>query len=564
MSSKDTLLHSLSTSGTSAEPNIFQKKAHLSILDQNTSYQSGQSRINLSSISNSTYIDMKNAYLSIPLCITMTGAISPETAATSLDYSVGLIPFNHNIIHNMSVSVNGNLVKQQTNFENIFHTFRLMSLLSMNELSTLGHIGFSPDDLKSVRWSGAAHPNGNGSSRNKTAGAFDVVNGANSVYASYNSGFVSRIKGINYNSDGVIGSSSEKYSTLLADSKVNQLRRSRVYKSFNRTTDDNSVDGVRQLQVDMCVPLKTFSLFENMPLIKGTNFEFLINYNQVAFDVVKTSSGLSCGNTNIAHALNGTNPLMFSSADSNEPNAVLPNKTFRVSCAVGNKCLDTQQITNGASNIQNSTLAQQVSLELDSYAFTPEIESSYIAEPVKKIVYKDIQHYQLSNVASDAAFNHLITSGTSNLCSLLIVPQFTAEGNCNPSLTPTLSPFDGSVYPSPLAMIGNYNVRVAGENLYNEDMKYDKSVFLQEILGSRSVNSSLTHGLASGMIGLTDWELAPYFYSTLSRGDAISKGVPKSVQIQGTNLSSKAVSYHIFLEYERELNFDVLTGQVMM
>ena len=58
---------------------------------------------------------MKNAYLSIPLCITMTGAISPETAATSLDYSVGLIPFNHNIIHNMSVSVNGNLVKQQTN-----------------------------------------------------------------------------------------------------------------------------------------------------------------------------------------------------------------------------------------------------------------------------------------------------------------------------------------------------------------------------------------------------------------------------------------------------------------
>jgi hypothetical protein len=82
------------------------------------------------------------------------------------------------------------------------------------------------------------------------------------------------------------------------------------------------------------------------------------------------------------------------------------------------------------------------------------------------VVFRDIQHFQLKDVADGGSFTHLITSGTSNLCSLLVVPQFTASSNSTAALTPTLSPFDCGVFPSPLAVIGNYNVRVAGENLY--------------------------------------------------------------------------------------------------
>jgi hypothetical protein len=63
MSSKDTLIHELSTSGTSAEPAVFLKKSQLTILDQNTSYHGSQSRINTSAISNSTYLDINNPKL---------------------------------------------------------------------------------------------------------------------------------------------------------------------------------------------------------------------------------------------------------------------------------------------------------------------------------------------------------------------------------------------------------------------------------------------------------------------------------------------------------------------
>ena len=65
MSSKDTLIYDLSTSGSSAEPNVMMKKTMLTIFDSNTTYNSGQSRISTSAISNSTYLDMKNAYLKV-------------------------------------------------------------------------------------------------------------------------------------------------------------------------------------------------------------------------------------------------------------------------------------------------------------------------------------------------------------------------------------------------------------------------------------------------------------------------------------------------------------------
>ena len=171
---------------------------------------------------------------------------------------------------------------------------------------------------------------------------------------------------------------------------------------------------------------------------------------------------------------------MIASAGTNEPNSVLVDATYRCSIAVGNKCLDTSQIA--LAGVQLSKLSQQVELRVDSYALNPEYEAAYISNPIKTVVFKDVQHFQLTDVAADGgSFTHLITSGTSNLCSLLVVPQFAAASHSTAALTPALSPFDAGVYPSPLAVIGNYNVRVAGENLYNEDFKYDRDIYPKQL-----------------------------------------------------------------------------------
>ena len=42
--------------------------------------------------------------------------------------------------------------------------------------------------------------------------------------------------------------------------------------------------GVKQIQVDCVVPLKTFSVFENVPLAKGSLYEIIVNWNQYALD----------------------------------------------------------------------------------------------------------------------------------------------------------------------------------------------------------------------------------------------------------------------------------------
>lgn len=563
MSSKDTLLHELSTGGSSAEPSVFLKKSMLTIQDSVTSYESAQSRISTSAISNSTYLDMKNAYLCVPLVLTISGAIDPATEATSLDFSCGLKAFNHNLLHSMSVTVNGAQVKSVTNFENMFHDFRLMSLLSANELETLGHIGFQPDSVGCVRYASAKNVNGIGISRNRVVGAFENVATAFNTYDTYNKGFLERMKATNYRAEGIIGDTTDTFASLLSSSNVAQLRRSRVYRNINETGTNE--DGLKMIQIESIIPLSTFSLFENLPLMKGALFEFICNWNNVAFDVaLDANKKMTTTNATVSHQLNGTNPVIFASAGASEPNSVLTaSKTYRVSCYVGNKCLDTAQ---KALSVQDSTLSQTVQLIIPSYALNPSYESSYISSPVKEVYYKDLQHYQISKVSSGASFTELLTSGTSHLCSILIIPQYTADAHTGSStpLTPLLSPFDSGTYPSPFATIGQFNVLVAGEPLFSEDAKYDRDLFLQEVKGARSINSSLTAGLGSGQIDLIDYQIAPYVYANLARGDEISKAVPKSVSIRGTNVSTKDVTLHVFLEVSRKIQVDVLTGQFMM
>ena len=115
----------------------------------------------------------------------------------------------------MSVSVNGAMVKSVCNFENMFHTFRLLSLLSVNETKTLAHIGFAPDDIESFTWSASASANGNGVARNRIVGAFDGSATVFNTYAKYNSGLVDRMKTMNYRHEGVIGAAGETDSSLL-------------------------------------------------------------------------------------------------------------------------------------------------------------------------------------------------------------------------------------------------------------------------------------------------------------------------------------------------------------
>ena len=109
-------------------------------------------------------------------------------------------------------------------------------------------------------------------------------------------------------------------------------------------------------------------------------------------------------------------------------------------------------------------------------------------------------------------------------------------------------------------MLSNVNVRVAGENIRSDTAKYNYQSFIEEFYGERSLNGGLTDGLASGLVGKDDWELAPAYYFNLSHMPTQDVTIPKSVAIQGQNVSAKAVDLFVYITFKRTFKIDCLTG----
>ena len=109
-------------------------------------------------------------------------------------------------------------------------------------------------------------------------------------------------------------------------------------------------------------------------------------------------------------------------------------------------------------------------------------------------------------------------------------------------------------------MLSNVNVRVAGENIRSDTAKYNYQSFIEELYGERSLNGSLTDGLASGLVGKDDWELAPAYYFNLSHMPAQDITIPKSISIVGQNVSAKAIDLFVFITFKRTIKIDCLTG----
>ncbi len=87
------------------------------------------------------------------------------------------------------------------------------------------------------------------------------------------------------------------------------------------------------------------------------------------------------------------------------------------------------------------------------------------------------------------------------------------------------------------------------------------SEFIEQLTGCNAINADLTDGLTSGLIGMLDFETAQnFYYVDLSRGLEIEKTVPKSVSVQGLNMSAKACDYYVFLAYQSQISLDVLSG----
>lgn len=560
----DQLVYDLS-SQTEGSPTVFIKRDWLSILDnQNGQYSGNQCVIDTSQLSNSNrFMSYREAYLQIPMVMTLTGdannyGMAPATAATSCDYACGLKNWFGSVIHSIQVDWNGVTVIQQTNFQGLYNTFRLMTSLSINDVLTQGaSMGFYPDDALSAIFTTATSPNGLGTCFTQNMAPTTVVTGAFNSYVTGNVGMIKRQQYINYDPAGLTAPAADAWSTLLSAANVAQLYKSHI---FSKTNDGVAARGEVQWAINGQVKLRHLHhMFEKIPLLKGTFLKITMQLNNSVVSFTSSGAGANFAITNVQVGSGGVSPLQIASAvAANGSVAAFPAGAYTLSLAVGASVLTTQTAVVG---VTSSPMSRNITLNVPSYVFAPAYEMAYIGSPIKKIVYEDIYQYQVLNVASAGLFNNLITNGLANITKVLVLPYFTAAANSG--ISPLTSPFDGAGcgVTSPLCLLSQFQVVVSGANALYNTQRYAYQEFMEQLSGCNAINGDETDGLTSGLIGQLDFETAyNYYFVNVARCLDVEKAVPKSVSIQGQNMSGKAIDLVIFLAYEQAISVDVLSG----
>ncbi len=579
-----------------ATPSVFIRKDWINILDnQNQNYNNNQSVIDTSQLSNSNkYMSYREAYLQIPFLLTLgqTGYsatasenLQPTTAATSLDYSVGLKNWFGQIIHSFTLDYNGTTIIQQTPLINMWNSFKLMTSLSWQDVQTQGAtIGFYPDDPTAwsfIQSGTAANLVGMGVCNNGDNLSYgsDVEGIFNSFRVGRgNEGFLKRQQLINFDVDGV--PTTGTYSSLMSGGAGALTSLWKSYISKKQAGTSSSSTSCIQFSIVATVYLKHIHSFFNLcPLIKGAFMKMTMNLNNTSATLTSSVNTLAC--SSVSNPLGGVNPFMVASALVGDGGSGLKTTTttsFIVNLSVGKTCLDPT-LSNYIGTGATGTLAQSIYLYIPAYTFNPVFEKAYIASPIKEIRYTDVYQYQVLNVPSGGNFNNLLTNGLANIKSVLILPFYSTNGvsttgttngvtvNANTGFVSGVpvwqSPFDpaGTGPTSPLCHITNFNVQISGQNAIYNLQKYAFEQFNNQLYGQNAVNGGLTDGLTSSLVDRIGFDMEYcYYYVNVERMLPVEQSVPKSVQILGQNMSSKYIDYICFIEYSQSVSFDVLSG----
>jgi hypothetical protein len=586
-------------------PNVFIRKDWINILDnQNQNYQNNQSIIDTSQLSNSNkYMGYREAYLSIPLTLTLlapavagnTIDLAPVAGVGVADYSIGLKNWYGTIIHSFTLDYNGTTIIQQTPFCNMWNSFKLMTTLSYNDILTQGStIGFYPDtpgswlyvDANATYNAGGVPTNqGRWVCNNDLAHNQDEISSfVSSVSTNFlpanggvggNFGLTKRISYINYNPNVVPNGNAlnPTYAQVgITSGSSNQVWKSYIYNQINSVAGAGAASGIMQIAVMATVYLKHIHSFFNMvPLLKGTFMKMTMNLNNSTTTITLNAAGAVTdyiANTFVG----GVNPLLIPSARTGSASSWEAGQARNViyNLSVGAVVTDASVTALAVTNLpQPAPLSKSIYLYVPAYTFNHPFEKAYLSVSPKIIKYTDIYQYQIlgiSGAADSGQFNNLVTNGIANIKSVLIIPFYASTTNTVGgvgSYAEFLSPFDpaGCGSTAPMVTLGNFNIQISGQNAIYNMQRYGFEEFNNQLYGQFAVNGGLTDGLTSGLIDFDAFQkTASYYYVNVERMLPVEQSVPKSVQILGTNYSTKPLNLWVFIEYGVQVQIDILTG----
>ena len=363
-------------------------------------------------------------------------------------------------------------------------------------------------------------------------------------------------------------------------------------KQTGQNTIEHAV-GYKVYYYDAILRLKDLPFFAKLPLIRGCYMKITMNINQCIFKVTKDANGLLNFDPSTLTLQGGTNPLMVAAS-------VVP--TAEVSIANGadlaagtittglqaativskfeacGSCVITVSTTltasvcvgknyfNPHSALNLQPLKSQCRLYVPTYTMSPQYEQDYIALGQKTITYTELFTYPMYNVPAGQSFTQLITNGLAKMKRLMVCP-FIAAGshgsdNGGASFSPLVSPFTSEPATCSPYLITQYNVSLGGLQIYPQNVTYNYEMYLNEMNGAYGINANKTTGLCSSRISQIDYNNTyGYLVSDLSRRLPEDDTTAISVSITGTNAGAKALDLMCYVEYERFMTIDLLSGK---
>lgn len=575
----DSIVYDMS-SQSETDPNIFIKKDWVTILDnQNGIYSSNQSVIDTSQFSNSNkWINYRESYFTVPMLLTLTQTtasvnFTPAAPLNSSDYALGLKNWYGSMIHSFSVDLAGTTIIQQTPFQSLWNTFRLLTTLSYQDLLTIGpSIGFYPDNSSSWSYHSAVSPSsGVGVSNNSNAISNPLVTGVYNQLEVTNNGLYQRQRAWNFNLSGTSGVGGAAFSTLITQANLQQIYKSSILAPVSGTV---AIKGYWACQIVGSVFLRHLhSFFNSLCLVKGMFMKMTMNLNNsiAQVSITQGTTAITSMTQTLAGCsfpLGGVCPIMFSSGilgnglSQTLVTAATAGTVLSASLTVGSTSYDSN-ISGQSAPIKG--YVNNLTLTAPCYTFNPAFEGAYLANAVRKIDYSDIYQYQILNQLAGSNINSLVSNGIAGIKSVLVIPFHTSNATINGSISPIQSVFDpaGGGTTSPLSYLSNFNVVISGQNAVYNSQRYTYEAFLNQLNGQNSINGNQVDGLGSGLISQLDFENCyNHYYVNVERCLPIEKGVSKSVSIVGQNVCAAgiALDLYVFVEYSVSVSINILLG----
>ena len=621
----DQLIFAESVDQESSEP-LMQDRQFLYCNDSNNGSYSGQILLDSTAISNSgSYLNWSEAFITVPLVLQIEGPTANFAAANPIDYALAMKNGYFQLLHSMSVELNNGSVVQTSNFLNIYSAFKCMTSWSDADLRNWGGVcGFHPDTHTSWVYNSlpssatnSLSANGLGICNNRSAfstsqflqvtatcaaapGPVAIASAksaglstpatisSNSKAQCVNHGLAQRQKWLVFGTGVAVAGTLSDDTNRVSLLGSNTAGLNDIFQSYIQVTGPAGAETGRAIVFDAVIRLKDVcDFFGKMPLVKGSTIRIYLNTNQtyftvnaygntIAADGTVTPGSLALASPPVILGGGATNPIMLSSADLGQGLFTAVNTVASVPTV---RALSTFKVALSIVRTQFSQMASQVSAPIQSvrlycpaYTMTAQAEARYLAmSPTKKVIYEDFFQYTIPNITT-GSFNVLVSNGLPNLKSVLVVGTIDKISNGSEAgagnyvgvtSSSLLSPFSstgGSPDPIPITQ---FQIQLSGKNAFNQNQAYDYEQFVENLVSSNQLNGSLTTSLGSGLVGYNEFEQLYRYYYCTSRGSPQDMGVAKSIQIQGQTKTAATVSLLVFCSFERAIQINIASGQVV-